>query len=65
MIIKRPDKIYHEWHYCPICYKVFDHSQGTWDTYKGEHCGVQWEDLSHEIESITININITAINPGN
>ena len=58
MIIKRRDKIYHVWHYCPICYKVFDHSQGTWDTYKGEHCKVQWIDVSGDQETIEITDNI-------
>ena len=57
MLIKRPNKIYHVWHYCPVCGKVFSHSQGTWNTYKGEHCGVNWKDVSGDIESITININ--------
>jgi hypothetical protein len=56
LIVKRPNQIYHVWHYCPKCRKVFDHSQGTWNEYKGEHCGVEWKDVSTKIESLTIEI---------
>jgi len=48
--------IYHVWHYCPVCGKMFDHSQGTWNQYRGEHCGVEWKDVPAETKTVTIEI---------
>jgi hypothetical protein len=56
LILKRPNEIYHVWHYCVRCGKVFDHSAGTWNEHKGEHkgmcCDQQWRDVSVEIAEI-------------
>lgn len=62
IIIERPDQIYHVWHYCPICGKTFSHSQGTWDWYRGEHCGVNWKDVPAAAKTVEIEITGKAQN---
>lgn len=57
IIIERsPVCVYHVWHYCPKCGKTFDHSQGTWNQYRGEHCGVEWKDVPAETKNVEIEI---------
>jgi len=36
LVLNNPDtnRIYHCWHYCPICGKSFDHSQGSFENIK-------------------------------
>jgi len=48
---------YHIWHYCSKCGRVFDHSQGTWNQYRGECCGVDWKSVPAEAKTVEIEIN--------
>lgn len=51
-ILRRPNNLYHVWHVCLKCGRVYDHSQGTWNRTRGQCCGQDLETILGEMKAV-------------